>query len=102
MQLTLNCVPFKSMDHGGEPVLEVKVDQFLFVFLLYLHLAHVVSHFEESSSQPMSLFGFGGAGNVVDSSLQLGHDDLILSHHVDGFKMANLLPAQVTKVTITS
>ena len=88
MQLTLHCVPFKRMDHSGEPVLEVKVNQFLFVFLLYFSLPHIVRHFEESPSQPVSLLGFGGAGNIVDSGLQLSHDDLILSHHVDRLKMA--------------
>ena len=83
MQLTVQRVPFKRIDHRNQPVLKVNVDQLLFVCFLNFGFPHIFGHLKKRSSKPVFLLGFRGTGDVVHSSLQLGHDNLVLGHHIN-------------------
>ena len=48
-------------------------------------------HLLESSFDSLLLLGFSGSYDVVQCRFQFGVDDLIFSHHIDCFKMEQLL-----------
>ena len=48
-------------------------------------------HLLESSFDTLLLLGFSGSYDVVQGRFQFGVDDLIFSHHIDCFKMEQLL-----------
>lgn len=90
MKFSLNSVSLQGPNHRRELGLEQQVHQLLLPFFLFRRLSRIVHHSVEGPFEPKCFLGFGRARDVEDCGLELGHDDLVLDHHVARLDLAQL------------
>ena len=71
------------------------------VFLPDVDLSDIASQLLKCSALPLLLFGLSGPHDIVEGSLQLRIDNLILRHHVHCFKVQKLLSTVELKQAIS-
>lgn len=92
IQLLLQAEPLDSCDHRRNLVLKQDSNELLLRLTLLLVNFNGIGHLEESRAQAQHFSCLCRTRDVPHGRLELGYDDLILRHHVDGLMMSQLLP----------
>ena len=92
IQLLLQAEPLDSCDHRRNLVLKKDSNELLLRLTLLLVNFNGIGHLKESRAQTQHFSCLCRTSDVPHGRLELGYDDLILCHHVDGLMMSQLLP----------